>query len=69
MEDIPGCIVAPGLPRPDQVVDWSGCSLILALVKSLTSLDWLLLVACAKQEEEHKELQVLLQSSSTLEHF
>ena len=48
MEDIPGRIVARGLPKPDQGINWLKRSPILALVKNLSSLDWLLLVACAK---------------------
>ena len=65
VEDIPGCIVAPGLPRPDQGVDSLICGPIWALVKNLSSLNWLLYVACAKGPQtlqENKELPVLLQS-------
>ena len=48
MEDIPGRNVAPGVPMPHHAVDWLFCSPILGLVKDLSSLDWLLLKACAK---------------------
>ena len=47
MEDIPGSNVALSLPRPLQAVDWLICSAIFGLVKDLSSLDWLLLMACA----------------------
>ena len=48
MEDIPGYNVAPGLPMPRQAIDWLICSSIFGLVEDLSSLDWLLLMACAK---------------------
>ena len=54
MEDIPGCIVAPGLPGPDQGVDWLSCRPILPMVKNVSSLDCLLLVACAKNPQTVK---------------
>ena len=72
MEDIPGCIVGPGLPRPDQGVDWLSCSPILALVKNLSSLDWLLLVACAKGPQtlkNTKNSKFSFRAASTLEQF
>ena len=48
VEDTPGCNAAPGLPRPRQAVNWLICSPILGLMKDLISLDYLLLIACAK---------------------
>ena len=72
MEDIPGCIVAPGLPRPDQGFDWLICSPILALVKNLSSLDWLLLVVCAKDPQSVKNTKnskFSFRAASTLERF
>ena len=72
MEDIPGCIVAPGLPRPDQGVDWLNCSPILALVRNLSSLDWLLLVACAKGPQtlkNTKNSKSYFRAAATLEQF
>ena len=54
VEDIPGRIVAPCLPEPDQGVNWLSCSPILALVKYLSSWDWLLLGACAKGSQTLK---------------
>ena len=72
MEDIPGCIVAPGLLRPDQGVDSFICSPIWALVKNLSSLDWLLYVACAKGPQilkKTKNSQFSFRAAWTLEQF
>ena len=72
MEDIPGCIVSPGLPRPDQRVDWLICSPILALVKKFSSLDGLLLVACAKGPQTLKNIKnakFSFRAALTLEQF
>ena len=70
MEDIPGCTVAPGLPRPRQAVDWLICSPIFGLVKNFSSLDWLLLVACAKGPQalkNTKNSKFSFRAASTLE--
>ena len=72
MDDIPGCIVAPGLPRPDQGVDWLSCSPIVALVKDLSSLDWLLLVTCAMGQQtlkNTKNFKFSFRAAMTLEQF
>ena len=72
MEDIRGRIVVPRLPRPDQGVDRLICSPILALVKHLSSLDWLLLVACAKDPptlKNTKNSKFSFRAASTLEQF
>ena len=72
MENIPGRIVTPGLPRPDQRVGWLICSPILALVKNLSSLDWLLLVACAKGPQtlkNTKNSKFSFRAASALEQF
>ena len=72
MEDIPGRSVAPGLPRLHQGVDWLSCSPILALAKNLSSLDWLLLVACAKGPQTLKNTKspkFSFRAASTLEQF
>ena len=68
MEGIPGRIVAPGLSRPDQGVDWLMCSPILAFGEELELLG--LAPSCCLCQgstnlEEHKELQVLLQNCIT----
>ena len=72
MEDILGRIVAPGLSRPDQGADWLICSPIVALVKNLSSLDLLLLVACAKGPQtlkNTKNSKFSLRAASTVEQF
>ena len=72
MKDIPVRIVAPGLARPDQGVDWLICKPILALVKNFSSLDWLLLVACAKGPQTLKNKRnskFSFRAASTLEQF
>ena len=72
MEDIPCCIVAPGLPSPHHGVDWLICSPILTLMKNLSSLDWLLLVACAKGPQtlkNTKNSKFFFGAASTLEQF
>ena len=72
MEDIPRRIVPPGLPRPDQGVDWWICSPILGLVKNSSSLDRLLLVACAKGPptlKKTKNSKFSSRAASTLEQF
>ena len=72
MHDIPGCIVAPGLRRPDQGVNWLICSPILAFVKNLSSLDWFFLVACAKGPHTLKNIKnskFSFRVASTLEQF
>ena len=50
MEDIPGCNVAPGLPMPRQPIKWSN----LCLGEDLSSLHWVLLMACAKDPQTLK---------------
>ena len=72
MEDIPGRIVAAGLPRPDQGVNCLICSPILALVKNLSSLDLLLLVAFSKAPQtlkNTKNSKFSFRAASTLEQF
>ena len=72
LEDIPGCIVAPGLPTPDQGVNWLSCSPVLALARNLSSLDCLLLVACAKGRQtlkNTKNSKFSFRAALTLEQF
>ena len=72
MEDIPRCNVAPGLPKPRQAVDWLICSPILGLVKDLSSLDWLFLMACAKGPHTVKNTnnsKSCFRAASTAEQF
>ena len=67
MEDIPGCNVAPSLPKPGKAVDWFIYRPILGVTKDLSSLNWLLLMAFALKNT--KSSKSSLRAASTLEQF
>ena len=72
MQDIPGCNVAPGLSGPRQAAYWLICSRILGLMKNLSSLERLLLMACAKGQQtlrSTKNSKFSFRAASTLKQF